>query len=58
MAFSELNIFDSQGRLVEQLTGREGHWEWTPDSVPAGVYFVMPGGGALGAEPVKFLYLR
>jgi hypothetical protein len=54
-----LDIFDSQGRLIEQLISQEGHWEWAPgSSVPAGVYFAVPG-AALGAgEGVKFLYLR
>jgi predicted outer membrane repeat protein len=55
---STLNIFDSQGRLVEQLSGKDGHWEWTPGSLPAGIYFVMPERKAVGVEPVKFLYLR
>jgi hypothetical protein len=54
-----LHIFDSQGRLVEQLIGQEGRWEWTPgSSVPAGVYFAVPGAGLKAAESVKFLYLR
>ena len=54
-----LNIFDTQGRLVEQLQRQDGHWSWTPGSaVPAGVYFARPEGSAVGTEPVKFLYLR
>jgi len=56
--FSQLSIFDSQGRVVEQLTGENGHWEWTPGSaVPAGVYFAIPE-SAVDLEPVKFLHLR
>ncbi len=48
----KLNVFDSQGRLVQQLLG-DGQWQWIPDSsVPAGVYFArpdaVPGSGALG----------
>jgi len=54
----ELGIFDSQGRLVEQLSGADGNWEWTPRSVPAGIYFAMPEGSAVGTEPLKFLYLK
>ena len=54
-----LAIFDSQGRLVDRLSGSDGHWVWTPGATaPAGVYFArLDGGGAIG-EPVKFLYLR
>jgi hypothetical protein len=54
-----LSIFDSQGRLVEQLSSKEGHWEWAPGvMVPAGVYFARPEAGPAGSEAVKFLYLR
>jgi hypothetical protein len=54
-----LSIFDSQGRLVEQLLRQGGHWEWMPGSkVPAGVYFAKANEMAGGMEPVKFLYLR
>jgi hypothetical protein len=57
--YGALRIFDSQGRLVEQLMGQEGRWEWTPgSSVPAGVYFAVPGAGLKATEGVKFLYLR
>ena len=53
-----LSIFDSQGRLIEQLSKQDGHWRWTPGSaVPAGVYFAMPEPAAGGAA-VKFLYIR
>jgi hypothetical protein len=52
-----LNIFDSQGRLVEQLMPQAGHWSWTPSSsVPAGVYFARPENWT--GEAVKFMYLR
>ena len=54
-----LRIFDSQGRLIEQLSGQDGAWEWKPGSaVPAGVYFAMPEDGPAGPEAVKFLFLR
>ena len=54
-----LNIFDSQGRLIEQLLMQDDHWEWSPSSViPAGIYFARPEVGGVGAAPVKFLYLR
>jgi hypothetical protein len=57
--FTTLSIFDSQGRLVEQLMGKEGHWEWAPGaSVPAGVYFAVPGASSKATEGAKFLYLR
>lgn len=53
-----LAIFDSQGRLVDRLTGSDGRWVWTPGaSVPAGVYFAKLDGAA-AAEAVKFLCLR
>jgi predicted outer membrane repeat protein len=53
-----LNIFDSQGRLIEQLSSQDGQWQWTPGSlVPTGIYFARP--EVAGAtEAVKFLYLR
>jgi hypothetical protein len=54
-----LKIFDSQGRLVEQLQRQDGHWEWSPKHVvPAGVYFARPEAGSATAAAVKFLYLR
>ena len=54
-----LTIFDSQGRLVDRLTGSDGRWIWTPGaSAPAGVYFARLDGGGSTAEAVKFLYLR
>jgi hypothetical protein len=54
-----LNIFDAQGRLVEQLSREEGHWQWTPgSSVPAGIYFARPGGEPASSAAVKFLYVR
>jgi serine protease len=57
--FTALRIFDSQGRLVEQLTRHDGYWEWAPgDAVPAGVYFARPGVPHVESEAVKFLYLR
>ena len=53
-----LNIFDANGRLIQQLVRQDGHWEWTPGaSVPAGVYFVKPAAVSM-KEGVKFLYLR
>jgi len=53
-----LNIFDSQGRLVQQLHRQDDHWSWTPGSrVPTGVYFARPGETGEG-EAVKFLYVR
>lgn len=53
-----LAIFDSQGRLVDRLTGIDGRWVWQPgSSSPAGVYFARVEGGAVG-EAVKFLRLR
>jgi len=53
-----VSIFDSQGRLVERLTGSTGRWAWTPGaSAPAGVYFARLDDGK-DAEAVKFLYLR
>jgi hypothetical protein len=56
--YTTLNIFDSQGRLVEQLSRHDGHWSWTPGTVvPAGVYFARLEAGD-GAASVKFLYLR
>ena len=54
-----LAIFDSQGRLVERLTGNDGRWAWTPGgSAPAGVYFARLDGGGPAGEAVKFLYVR
>ncbi len=54
-----LRIFDSQGRLVDQVIGQDGHWEWMPGSaVPAGVYFARPEAEVDGLEAVKFLYVR
>jgi len=56
---ARLNIFDSQGRIVQQLMPQEGNWSWTPgSSIPAGVYFASPDEMPPGASPVKFLYLR
>jgi hypothetical protein len=58
-SFRILNIFDSQGRLVEQLSRQDGHWEWTPGAgVSAGVYFARPEASGVDTAPVKFLYLR
>jgi hypothetical protein len=57
--FTTLRIFDSQGRLVEQLRRQGEHWEWAPGSAaPTGIYFAVLEGGVAAAEPVKFLYLR
>jgi hypothetical protein len=54
-----LAIFDSQGRLVDRLTGDDGRWVWTPGlSAPAGVYFARVDGGGPVGEAVKFLRLR
>jgi hypothetical protein len=54
-----LAIFDSQGRLVDRLSGSDGRWVWTPgSSAPAGVYFARLDGGGVTGEAVKFLYLR
>jgi predicted outer membrane repeat protein len=54
-----LAIFDSQGRVVDRLTGNDGRWVWTPGtSAPAGVYFARLDGGGPAGEAVKFLYLR
>jgi hypothetical protein len=53
-----LNVFDSQGRLVEEIQEQDGNWTWTPDpSFPAGVYFARSEAGPVEAT-VKFLYLR
>jgi hypothetical protein len=55
-----LNIFDAQGRLVQQLLGN-CRWQWIPkSSVPAGVYFAMPerGHASAASSAVKFLYIR
>jgi hypothetical protein len=58
-SFVNLSIFDTKGRLIERLSRRDGHWEWTPGtSIPAGVYFAVPGVGLKATEGVKFLYLR
>ena len=57
----KLNIFDLQGRLVQQLLGEDGHWQWIPgSSVPAGVYFARPemATGSQASAAVKFLYIR
>jgi hypothetical protein len=56
---TSLTIFDSIGRIVEQLKQQEGHWQWTPGSaVPSGVYFARPETEIGAATAVKFLYLR
>jgi len=58
-AVTILNIFDSQGRLVDHLTSREGHWEWQPGATtPAGVYFARPEADLPASMTVKFLILR
>jgi parallel beta-helix repeat protein/predicted outer membrane repeat protein len=55
----KLTIFDSQGRLVEELLRQDGAWQWTPGpSIPAGVYFARPDAADAGSAAVKFLYLR
>jgi hypothetical protein len=57
----KLNIFDSQGRLVQQLLGEDGRWQWIPgSSVPSGIYFARPDAGLLpgASSAVKFLYIR
>jgi hypothetical protein len=58
-SLSKLRIFDSQGRLIEQLSSQDGRWQWTPaPSVPAGVYFARPELDVSDGQAVKFLYLR
>jgi hypothetical protein len=54
-----LNIFDASGRLIEQLSKQDDHWEWTPGaSVSAGVYFARLKAGGARSAIVKFIYLR
>jgi hypothetical protein len=53
-----LNIFDANGRLIEQLSREDRHWEWIPGAlVPAGVYFAVPQTGGT-SDGVKVLYLK
>jgi hypothetical protein len=53
------SIFDSQGRLVEQLMSQKvtGSGRRVRPS-PTGVYFAVPGARLKTTEGVKVLYLR